>query len=172
MKATMITGASSGIGEAFAKRLAGENHNLLLIARSETKLKVLCEELRQLYKIEAQYIAIDLSHPGADEQVLKETQRRNLSVDWLINNAGIGSAGDFVKLDLQREFNIIQLNIATLVGLTQRYLKIMRADNNGTIINIGSVACFTPTPFQATYAATKAFVSFIYRSAYRRKPYL
>lgn len=158
MKVTIITGASSGIGEAFAKRLAGENHNLLLIARSETKLKTICEELKQLYKIEAKYIAIDLSQPGADEQVFKETQKRNLQVNWLINNAGIGSAGDFVKLDLQSEFNLIQLNIATLVGLTQRYLKIMREDNGGTIINVGSVASFTPTPFQATYAASKAFV--------------
>ena len=172
MKVTLITGASSGIGEAFAKRLARDNHNLLLIARSETNLRALCDELMKLYAIKAQYMAIDLSRPGADEQVFIETQKRDLQVDWLINNAGIGSAGDFIKLNLRNEFNIVQLNIAFMIGLTQRYLQVMRANNSGTIINVGSVASFTPTPFQATYAATKAFMrSFTEALAAENNPY-
>lgn len=158
MKVTLITGASGGIGEAFARRLAGEHHNLLLIARSESKLKELCEDLAKRHKIEAQYIAIDLALPNADQYIFDETQKRNLQVEWLINNAGVGSGGDFIRLDLPSEFKMIQLNISTLVGLTQRYLNIMREENAGTIINVGSVASFTPTPFQATYAASKAFV--------------
>lgn len=158
MDVTLITGASSGIGKAFATRLAQEKHNLLLIARSEDKLKTLCDDLINNYQIAAQYIAIDLSQPHADERIFAETQKRNLQVDWLINNAGLGSGGDFINLDLQAEFDLIQLNISTLVGLTHHYLKGMRANNKGTIINVGSVASFTPTPFQATYAASKSFV--------------
>lgn len=158
MKVTLITGASSGIGRAFAQKLAAENHNLLLVARSENPLKELCIELRKNHKITADYIAIDLSKTNADKFVFDETEKRNLEVTWLINNAGIGTGGDFINLDLQKEFDMLSLNISTLVGLTHRYLQKMRQRNSGTIINVGSVASFQPTPFQATYAASKAFV--------------
>lgn len=159
MKVALITGASSGIGEAFARRLAEDGSNLLLVARSEEKLKRLCDELRAKHKVEAHFVAIDLIDFEADERLFKETEKHGLEVDLLINNAGIGSQGDFASLDLERELEIVNLNIAALVALTHRYLQQMRERGSGTIINVSSAAGFQPLPFMATYAASKAFVT-------------
>lgn len=159
MKATLITGASGGIGEAFARRLAAEKHNLVLVARSENKLHELCDELMLRHKITAHYVAIDLTAFEADRQLFEETERHNMEIDWLINNAGFGSMGDFAEMELERELEMISLNIMTLVALTHRYLQKMRKRKSGTIINVSSVAGFQPIPFMATYGATKAFVS-------------
>ena len=159
MKATLITGASGGIGEAFARRLASEKHNLFLVARSGDKLKLLCDELSEKFGIDAQYAAIDLIEVDSDIEVFQMTEKLGLEIDWLINNAGFGSMGDFVKLDLERELEMIELNITALVALTHHYLKPMRERRRGTIINVSSGASFQPIPFFATYAASKAFVS-------------
>lgn len=159
MKVTLITGASSGIGEAFARRLAEEGHNLVLVARSEDKLRSLCDELKEAHGITAHFIAIDLVDFEADRRLFQETERHGLEVDWLINNAGFGSMGDFAELDLERELEMINLNICALVALTHRYLKGMRERESGTIINVSSAAGFQPIPFLATYAATKSFVT-------------
>jgi uncharacterized protein len=159
MKATLITGASSGIGEAFARRLAEEKHDLVLVARSEGKLRELRDELMAEHKITAHYIAIDLTGFEADKQLFEETEKHGIEIDWLINNAGFGSMGDFAKLDLERELQMIDLNVSCLVSLTHRYLQGMRERRSGTIINVSSAAGFQPIPFFATYAATKAFVT-------------
>jgi len=159
MKVTLITGASSGIGEAFAHRLAEEGHNLVLIARSEDKLRALCDELKAKHKITAHFVAIDLIDFEADERLFRETEQHGLEVNFLINNAGFGSMGDFATLDLEKELEIINLNISALVALTHRYIKPMRERRSGTIINVSSAAGFQPLPFMATYAASKAFVS-------------
>ncbi len=159
MKVTLITGASSGIGEAFARRLAAEKHNLVLVARSEEKLHTLCDELMVEHKITAHYVALDLTDYEADVRLFKETEKHGLEVDWLINNAGFGSMGDFARLELERELQIIDLNISALVALTHRYLQKMRERKSGVIINVSSAAGFQPIPFMATYAATKAFVT-------------
>ena len=159
MKFTLITGASSGIGEAFARKLAADEHNLILVARSEKKLHELCDELMLEHKIMAHYVALDLNTPEADERLFEETERHGFEIEWLINNAGFGSMGDFPKLELERELEIINLNISVLVALTHRYLQKMRERSRGTIINISSSASFQPIPFMATYAATKAFVT-------------
>ena len=159
MKFTLITGASSGIGEAFAKRLAGEKHNLVLVARSESKLRELCAELATKNGVDCQYLAIDLTEPGAHETLVAEAEKNGWEIDWLINNAGFGSGGDFATLDLDRELRMIDLNISALVAITHKFLQGMRARRRGTIINVSSAAGFQPIPFMATYAATKAFVS-------------
>lgn len=159
MNATLITGASSGIGEAFARRLAAENHNLVLVARTEEKLSALCEELISAHGIMAHYVAIDLNDYQADLRLFKETENNGQEIDWLINNAGFGSMGDFSELDLERELEMIGLNVMVLVALTHRYLGRMREREKGTIINVSSTSSFQPLPFMATYAATKAFVS-------------
>jgi short-subunit dehydrogenase len=159
MKVTLITGASSGIGEAFARALAAEKHNLVLVARSEDKLHALCDELMLEHGITAHYVALDLTDYEADERLFKETERHDLEVDWLINNAGFGSMGEFSSLELERELEMIGLNVMVLVALTHRYLKQMRERKSGTIINVSSSAGFQPIPFMATYAATKAFVT-------------
>ena len=158
MNTTLITGASSGIGAAFARKLAARGRNVLLVARSEDKLITLCNELGRQTSIRAQYLALDLTKPDDRLQLFEETKKRELEIDMLINNAGFGSMGDFVKLDLEREVEMIELNVTALVELTQRFLGPMRERQRGTIINVASTAGFQPVPYMATYAATKAFV--------------
>jgi len=158
MNTTLITGASSGIGAAFARKLAARGRNVLLVARSEDKLIALCNELGRLTSIRAQYVALDLRKPDAADQLVEETKKRELEIEMLINNAGFGSMGDFVKLDLDRELQMIDLNVRTLIALTHKFLMPMRERKRGTIINVASTAGFQAVPYMATYAATKAFV--------------
>jgi short-subunit dehydrogenase len=159
MKVTLITGASGGIGEAFARRLAEKNHNLVLVARTEQKLHELCDELMLQYGITAHYVAVDLNDFEADKRLFEETEKHGMEVDWLINNAGFGSMGEFSELSLETELEMIGLNVMALVALTHRYLQGMRERRSGTIINVSSTASFQPIPYMATYAATKAFVT-------------
>jgi hypothetical protein len=159
MKSTLITGASGGIGEAFARRLAEEKHNLVLVARSAEKLHQLCDELMLKHQITAHYVALDLTGFEADKKLYEETERHGFEVEWLVNNAGFGSMGDFVELDLERELEMISLNIMALVALTHRYLEKMRSRKSGVVINVSSTASFQAIPYMATYAATKAFVT-------------
>jgi short-subunit dehydrogenase len=158
MNTTLITGASSGIGEAFARKLAARGRNVFLISRSEDRLITLCNELGRVSGIRAQYLAADLSQPDTAALIFEETQKRSLEVDMLVNNAGFGSRGDSTQLDLSNELNMIDLNIKAVVDLTARFLAPMRERRQGTIINVASTAGFQPVPFMATYAATKAFV--------------
>jgi len=158
MNTTLITGASTGIGAAFARKLAARGRNVLLVARSEDKLVALCNELGRLTSIRAQYLALDLQQPDAGVQLFEETKKRELEIDMLINNAGFGSMGDFARLDLDRELEMIQLNVRALVDLTHRFVGPMRERKRGTIINVASTAAFQAVPYMATYAATKAFV--------------
>jgi len=172
MNVTLITGASGGIGEALASRLAARKHNLLLVARNAGKLEQQCRQLAQAYGISAQYIAADLSKIGAPQQVFEEARARGLEVDMLINNAGIGSGGAFSELLLKDELALLQLNNASLVAMTHLFLRPMQARGRGTIINVASMAAFIPFPYMATYAASKAFVrSFTQAITEECKPY-
>lgn len=158
MNTTLITGASSGIGAAFARKFAALGRNVLLVARSEDQLITICNELGRMSGSRAQYIALDLTEPGAPLRLFEETKRRGLEIDMLINNAGFGSMGHFASLDVDREIGIVDLNVRSLVDMTHRFLVPMRERKQGTIINVASTAGFQPVPFMATYAATKAFV--------------
>jgi short-subunit dehydrogenase len=158
MNTTLITGASSGIGEAFARKLAVLGRNVLLVARSEDKLITLCNELGRMNSIRAQHMALDLTEPDAPQRLFQESEKRGLVIDTLINNAGFGSMNEFAKLDLNRELEMIDLNIKAVVALTYLFLMPMRQRKQGSIINVASTAAFQPVPFMATYAATKAFV--------------
>ena len=158
MNTSLITGASSGIGAAFARKLAARGRNVLLVARSEDKLVALCNEIGRLSGIRAQYFPLDLLKPGAATELLEETRQRGLVIDMLVNNAGFGSMGEFDKLELDHELEMIDLNIKSLVELTYRFIGPMRERRQGTIINVASTAGFQPVPYMATYAATKAFV--------------
>ena len=158
MNSTLITGASSGIGEAFARKLAARGHNLLLVARSEEKLITLCNELGRSQRIRAQFVTMDLSEPDAPKRLFDETKKRDLQIEFLVNNAGFGSMGQFAEHDVERELNMIDLNVRALVELTHLFLLPMREQKRGTIINVASTAGFQPLPFMAVYAATKAFV--------------
>jgi len=158
MNTTLITGASSGIGAAFARKIAKRGRNVLLVARSEDKLIALCNELGRVSGIRAQYVVMDLTERDAAARLVEETRKRELTIDMLVNNAGFGSMGDFAKLDLATELEIIELNVKSLVELTYRFLAPMRERRQGTIVNVASTAAFQGVPFMATYAATKAFV--------------
>ncbi|KAA6438415.1 SDR family oxidoreductase [Dyadobacter flavalbus] len=158
MKYTLITGASGGIGEALARKLAARKHNLVLVARSAQKLAILSKELMEKYGMQAEFITADLTKPEACFQVFEETQRQNWEIEMLVNNAGVGSGGEFAALSLQSELDLLQLNNASLLAMTHLFLQPMRRRKSGTIINVASMASFIPVPYMATYAASKAFV--------------
>ena len=155
---TLITGASSGIGEEFAHRYAAQKHDLVLVARTESKLQDLSEKLRAEHGITVTVIPCDLTAPDAAERLWEETNRAGLEIDVLVNNAGFGTSGDVADESPERLEQEVRLNCLTLTGLTARYLPAMRERKNGTIINIASTAAFQPLPHMAVYGATKAFV--------------
>ena len=155
---TLITGASSGIGEEFAHRYAAQKHDLVLVARTESKLQALAEKLRAEHGITVTVIPCDLTAPDAAERLWEKTNRAGLEIDVLVNNAGFGTQRDVADDDPDRLEEEVRLNCLTVVGLTARYLPAMRERQNGTIINIASAAAFQPIPHMAVYAATKAFV--------------
>src|ERR1043165_9861380 len=158
MKTTLISGASSGIGESFARKLAAQGENVLLVARSEGKLASLCNELGLEHNVSAQYVALDLTEADAAAKLFAETKERKLDVEMLINNAGFGSMGDLTAQELERELKMVDLNVKALVALTYYFIRPMRERQGGTIINVASTAAFQGVPYMATYAATKAFV--------------
>ena len=155
---TLITGASSGIGEEFARRYAAQKQDLVLVARSQDKLNKLAEEFTSQHGIRVTVFALDLSEPDAAERLWEETNRAGLEIDVLVNNAGFGTSGDVADENPERLEQEVRLNCLTLTGLTARYLPAMRERKNGTIINIASTAAFQPLPHMAVYGATKAFV--------------
>jgi short-subunit dehydrogenase len=154
----LVTGASSGIGAALARRLARDGRHVVLVARRADRLEALARELESAHAIRAHPIACDLVQPGAVSTLLADVERRGLVVDWLVNNAGFGTAGPFVRLPVGREIEEVRLNVEVLVELTGRCLPGMMARGRGVVMNVASVAAFSPSPLMATYAATKAFV--------------
>lgn len=158
MQTALITGASTGIGRAFAEVLACQTVALILVARSLDKLQTLAATLEVSHGIKTLVIAQDLTVPGAAEQVFNQVQSAGWQVDLLINNAGLGDYGDFVERDFAKHQSILQLNVVALVSLTQLFLAPMRQRGQGSIINVSSITAFQPIPYLALYAATKAFI--------------
>jgi short-subunit dehydrogenase len=159
MKQTaLITGASSGIGLDFAHLFARDGHDVVLVARSEAKLRELARDLEQQHDIAAHVIVADLSKPDAPREVFEETRKRGLQIDVLVNNAGYGLGGKFGETDLQTELDMIQVNVSALTHLTKLYLAGMVARASGKILNVASTAAFQPGPLMAVYYATKAYV--------------
>lgn len=160
----LVTGASSGIGEEFARQLAARGWSLILVARSQDRLQQLRVELMSLHPgIDVRSIALDLTHPSAPLDLFEQTQAAVLAVNLLINNAGFGAFGRFDQIDRNRQRQMIDLNIAAVVELAHLYLPPMykrseASGHTGGVINIASVAGFVPLPYCAVYAATKAFV--------------
>lgn len=157
-KTALVTGASGGIGEVFARQLAAKGMNLILVARSEAKLRGLAEELARTHGIKADVLPSDLSKPGAAAALHAATKTKGLAVDFLLNNAGFGSFGKFETIDPRHETEMIQVNVTTLVELCHAYVPDMLSRGGGTVMNIASSAAFQPDPYFATYGATKAFV--------------
>ena len=154
----LITGASGGIGLEFARQLAAAGHDLVLVARSEGKLRELAGELERSHGVRVQVFARDLARPGVASELAATLEDRGLAVDVLINNAGYGLFGAFVETELQTELDMIQLNIVALTELSKHVARSMKARGRGRILNVASTASFQPGPLMAVYYASKAYV--------------
>ncbi len=158
MTTALITGASAGIGAAFARELAARQTNLVLVARSQDKLYQLAEQLKNQFSIQVEVIVQDLTQPAAVQTVCDTVRQKGLTVDLLVNNAGFGDYGEFTTRDLQRQLEMIQLNIAVLVELTYRFLSEMQQRKSGAIINVSSISAYQSLPYLSIYSSTKAFI--------------
>jgi len=157
--ATLITGASSGIGAALAALFAREpGRVLVLAARRTAPMETLARDLQTRYGTESVVLAADLEQPGAAARLLADIASRDLRVDTLVNNAGYGLAGHFSSMEAGRVSAMMQLNMTALVELTHGVLPGMRLHRSGRIMNIASIAAFQPCPNFAAYGASKAFV--------------
>ena len=155
----LITGATSGIGYELAKIFAQEQYNLVLVARDQEELDQKAAEFRQQSGVEVVTIAKDLFKREAPFEVYDAVKAQNLQVDVLVNDAGQGQYGEFTETDINRELDIIQLNIGAYVTLTKCFLKEMVARGEGKILNVSSIGGELPGPLQAVYHGTKAFVT-------------
>jgi short-subunit dehydrogenase len=152
----VVTGASSGIGRAYARALARRGRRVVLVARRADRLLALAQELGGHEK--ADVIPLDLSHHDAPAALEAELARRGLRVDLLVNNAGVGLTGPFHTQPLDRLLEIVDVNSRAVVELTGRLLPGMIERNHGAVVNVASTAAFQPVPFLAVYGASKAFV--------------
>ena len=153
----LVTGASSGIGADLARELARDGHDLVLAARSEAPMKTLSTEVAA-HRASAIVIPVDLNQPGAAAMLVSAIEARGLTVDVLVNNAGLGAVGRFDEMDPLRLSEILQVNIVALTELTRLLLPGMVARGRGRVMLVGSTAAFQPGPSQAVYFGTKAYV--------------
>jgi hypothetical protein len=154
----LITGASGGIGLSLAKELAKLKINLLLVARSEDKLKNAATDLASKYQIKTDFFSIDLSLDGSAQKVADWVNQKSYNVHILINNAGYGLWGEVEKSSLDKLQNMMRLNMLTLVDLTYLFIPILKKEAQSYILNISSTAAYQAVPTLATYAASKSFV--------------
>lgn len=155
----LITGGTSGIGRELARLFAQDKYNLVLVARSQDKLAQTAGELQQQHGVQVTTIAKDLFEPQAPFGVYKEIQAQGIQVDVLVNDAGQGQYGTFTTTDINRELDIIQLNIGAYVTFTKLYLQEMVARRSGKILQVSSIGAEIPSPLQAVYHGTKAFIT-------------
>jgi uncharacterized protein len=156
---TLVTGASGGIGACFARALAARGRQLALVARSKDKLEALREDIAAKHSVRIEIVEQDLSAEGAATRLVATLKEREVAIDLLVNNAGFGLQGEFWKLPLARQSEMLRLNIVTLTELTYLLLPTMVERRGGGIINISSTASFQPIPYSSVYAATKAYVT-------------
>lgn len=156
-KWALVTGASSGIGWALAEQLAAGGAHLALTARRRQRLTQLRKKLRTNRDIKIEVLASDLNQPDAPEKIFAFTEERGIVVDLLVNNAGVGSYGEFCASDRERELGIVQVNCSAMVHLTHLYLRGMVERQAGDILIVASTGAFQGVPYMATYAASKAF---------------
>ncbi len=157
-KTALVTGASTGIGNELSRLLAQDGYNLVIVARNEEKLKELSAELEEKYNIFVKVIAKDLSYPDSPNEIFNETKRQELNISVLINNAGFGSFGEFLNLNIENEINMLQVNVLSLTHLTYLYGREMIKLGGGKILNVSSTAAFQPGPLMTVYYASKAYV--------------
>lgn len=158
MTVALITGASAGLGEGFARALAAGGDDLILTARRADRLETLAGKLRGKHGVRVHVLAADLADAAAPAQVMAEIAAAGLQVDTLINNAGYGLRGPVAELDGAAQLGIVDVNCRALVALARAALPGMIARRSGGILNIASTAAFQPGPWMAVYYASKAFV--------------
>jgi len=158
-KYALITGGTNGIGYELAKLFAQDNYNLVIVARNPQELESTAAEFKQQYGIEVVTITKDLSEKQGPFEVYDEVKAQGIQVDALVNNAGQGQYGEFVDTDINRELEIVDLNIGAYLVLTKVFLKEMVARKAGKILMVSSIGGELPGPLQAVYHATKAFIS-------------
>ncbi len=156
-KYVLITGATSGIGYELARLFAKDQYNLVIVARNEDDLKRTAHELTQEFGINVISVPKDLFRREAPFELYDELSSRRITVEILVNNAAQGQFGEFIHNDINRELDLIQLNIGAYVVLTKLFLQDMVLRESGKILNVASVAGKVPGPYQAVYHATKAF---------------
>jgi hypothetical protein len=154
----LVTGASVGIGAAFARALARDGHDLILVARREEALRHVADEVRDRHGARAEVVPMDLSTHDAPAALLNAAHGLGMPVDLLVNNAGFGLFGPFAEADPVRVVQMLELNMVSLTALTHAFLGPMRTRRRGAIINVASVAGFQGIPNFAAYAASKAYV--------------
>jgi uncharacterized protein len=154
----LITGASSGIGRSFAHLFARDGYDLVLVSRRAAPLQDLSHEIARSYATSARVVPADLAKAESPLFLYTQLQRIDITVDVLVNNAGVGMQGAFAALPLDRQLQMIQLNISSLTTLTRLLLPSMLERRTGGVLNVGSTAGFQPGPFMAVYYATKAYV--------------
>lgn len=154
----LVTGASSGLGDQFARQLAAQGADLIITARSQDKLDALAQGLMGKHDIDVQVIAQDLAKPGGALELCQKVDALNLPVDHLINNAGYGSSSRFYECDLENETRMVRLNSEAVITLARHFLPGMVQRKTGGVLSVASVAGMPPMPYLATYGATKAFV--------------
>lgn len=154
----LITGASGGIGKELAKLFAKDGHDLVLVARNEKTLNDVSNELSNKFGISTMIIPKDLSLPTAADEIFDELKKRSIVLDTLVNNAGFGSYGAFIKTDLKISIEMIQVNIMALTHLTRLFVPEMVKNGKGNILNVASLAAFPPGPYMNVYYSTKSYV--------------
>jgi uncharacterized protein len=159
-QAALVTGASSGIGAAFARRLARGGVDLLITARPEDEepLVRLAGELAERHGIVCHAVTVDLALPDGPDELHAAAQQRGFAPDLLVNNAGLGTSGPFAAAPLEAELQMLHLNVEAVVRLTRLFIGAMVARDRGAVVNVASTAAFQPQPYFAVYAASKAFL--------------
>ena len=158
MKNVLITGTTSGIGKAFAEKFADEGYDLILVARDEQKLKQQQAALQETHCVAVKYIVQDLTQENAAGLVMADIDKWKVAIDVLVNNAGFNESGFFVDTSLDRELEMISMHIRFATELTKRILVHMKENGYGRILNVGSTGSFIPSPTDAVYSATKAYI--------------
>lgn len=159
MSFALITGASKGIGKCIAEELASRGIHVLLVARSESLLKEVCNNIAGKYNVQAFYFVADLSKPAAPGEVLEWCQKNNYDVNILVNNAGYGLSGLFDKYSEKEHTDMLQVNVVSLVQLTALFMPVLKSQpSKAYILNIASSAAYQAVPYLSLYAASKTFV--------------
>jgi short-subunit dehydrogenase len=167
----LITGGSVGIGAALADVFAAHGHDLILVSRNREKLEARGRAIHDQCGVDVICLPEDLADPQGARRLYEAVTARSLDVHYLVNNAGVGLYGKFATTDLDAELKMIQLNVASVVDLTKRFLPSMIARRSGRILNVASLAAFMPGPWMSVYYATKAFLlSFSEAIDYELKP--